>query len=338
MSFLLRPVEDQDADQLVDLAKQFVLINLPADKSDIKEKIACSKKSFAGELPKESCEYIFALEDTEMKNLVGTSLVVAKHGTEKSPHHSFKILKKNRFSQSLGIGFIHQVLRFQSNSDGPSEIGGLLVDRHYRRRPEKLGHQISLVRFLYMGMFPEKFEKRILCELAPPLGEGGRSEFWEALGRRFTGLPYQEADQLSQENSEFITSLFPEEDIYMNLLESKARLLLGRIGLQTKPAQRLIEKLGFTYTNEVDPFDGGPHYACDLENVELIKTAKWSSVDFKKKAEFKERVIVSCQTSEGFRAITTVAEEKGEKLLLPISTEKLLKISSGEKVFYSKFI
>ena len=41
-----------------------------------------------------------------------------------------------------------------------------------------------------------KFEERILCELTPPLTDEGRSEFWEALGRRFTGLPYQEADLL----------------------------------------------------------------------------------------------------------------------------------------------
>lgn len=90
-----------------------------------------------------------------------------------------------------------------------------------------------------MGLYPNRFEDRVLCELTPPLTEEGRSEFWEALGRRFTGLPYQEADVLSQSHKEFIQSLFPEDDIYLCLLDSKARLVLGRVGQATKPAQHL---------------------------------------------------------------------------------------------------
>ncbi len=80
----------------------------------------------------------------------------------------------------------------------------------------------------------------------------GRSEFWEALGRRFTGLPYQEADLLSQSHKEFIESLFPQDDIYLALLDSKARLVLGRVGEATKPAQHLLENIGFHYLDEVD--------------------------------------------------------------------------------------
>ncbi len=101
-----------------------------------------------------------------------------------------KSLKKDRYSEDIGVGFIHQVLQLKQDTNGPTEIGGLLVDKNYRKRPEKLGKQMSLIRFIYMGMSRGEFEDRVLCELTPPLGEGGRSEFWEALGRRFTGLPY----------------------------------------------------------------------------------------------------------------------------------------------------
>ncbi|WP_374076770.1 arginine N-succinyltransferase [Bdellovibrio bacteriovorus] len=195
-----------------------------------------------GKLPKHQSEYLFVVEDVEEKCVVGSSLVLAKHGTDEVPHSFFKIFKRDHFSQDLGIGFIHQVLRFQLDFDGPTEIGGLLVDKAYRRRPEKLGKQISLSRFLYMGLYPEKFENRVLCELTPPLTDEGRSEFWEALGRRFTGLPYQEADLLSQSHKEFIESLFPQDDIYLCLLDSKARLVLGRVGEATKPAQHLFGK------------------------------------------------------------------------------------------------
>ena len=78
-------------------------------------------------------------------------------------------------------------------------------------------------------------------KMAPPLTEEGRSEFWEALGRRFTGMPYQEADLLSRKNQEFIRSLFPEEDIYLCLLDPKARLVMGQVGPETRPALHMLE-------------------------------------------------------------------------------------------------
>jgi len=245
MSFIVRAVHREDVIQLTDLAKQFNLLNLPGEKKIIAEKINRSEASFAGDLPKEKSEYLFVLEDTEEQQVVGSSLILAKHGSDQVPHCYFKILKRDHFSKDLGIGFIHQVLRFQLDTDGPTEIGGLLIDKSYRRRPERLGKQISLGRFLFMGLHPDRFEKRVLCELTPPLTDEGRSEFWEALGRRFTGLPYQEADALSQTNKEFIESLFPEEDIYLSLLDSKARLVLGRVGEATKSAQHLLESIGF---------------------------------------------------------------------------------------------
>ncbi|MEZ0390953.1 MAG: arginine N-succinyltransferase, partial [Pseudobdellovibrionaceae bacterium] len=202
MSFIVRPVKHEDLNQLCDLAKQFTLLNLPGEKKIISQKIDRSLQAFMGKLPKHESEYLFVLEDTEEQLVVGSSLIMAKHGTEEIPHNFFKILKRNHYSDDLGIGFIHQVLRFQLDMDGPTEIGGLLVDKIYRRRPEKLGKQISLSRFLYMALNMDRFEDRVLCELTPPLTDEGRSEFWEALGRRFTGLPYQEADMLSQNHKE----------------------------------------------------------------------------------------------------------------------------------------
>ena len=53
MSFVIRAVHADDLSQLVDLAKQFTLLNLPGEKKIIAEKISKSKLSFAGKLPKE---------------------------------------------------------------------------------------------------------------------------------------------------------------------------------------------------------------------------------------------------------------------------------------------
>lgn len=336
MSFIIRSVKHDDLSQLVDLAKQFNLLNLPGDKRVLSEKIERSEQSFANKLAKLKAEYVFVLEDLEEKMIVGSSLVLAKHGNEEVPHCSFKILKRDHFSQDLGIGFIHQVLRFHLDTDGPTEIGGLLVDRGYRRRPEKLGKQISLARFLYMGMHPEKFDDRVLCELTPPLTEEGRSEFWEALGRRFTGLPYQEADLLSQSHKEFIESLFPKEDIYLSLLDSKARLVLGRVGEATKPAQHLLESIGFTYLEEVDPFDGGPHYGCQSSEILPIKQGRSLRLVEFKDPSYKDQSLVAVNSGQ-FRCLLSSTDIRDDEVAIPEKIRKTLGAEIGEKVFVAPF-
>ena len=336
MNFVVRPVSRDDLNQLFDLAKQFNLLNLPGDKKVLSEKIDRSEQSFAGKLSKDKAEYLFVLEDIEEKLVMGSSLVIAKHGNEEVPHSSFKILKRDHFSQDLGIGFIHQVLRFQLDFDGPTEIGGLLVDKSYRRRPEKLGKQISLGRFLYIALHPEKFEERVLCELTPPLTEEGRSEFWEALGRRFTGLPYQEADLLSQSHREFIESLFPQEDIYLALLDSKARLVLGRVGEETKPAQHLLESIGFRYLDEVDPFDGGPHYGASTEEILPVKMSRRLQVSEFKDAVYKDQMLVAT-TNEDFRATLGAVDIRDDEVCLSSKCRQTLGIEIGDIVLVTPF-
>ena len=268
--------------------------------------------------------------------IVGSSLIIAKHGSDDGPHCYFKILKRDHFSQNLGIGFIHQVLRFQIDTEGPTEIGGLLIDRSYRRRPEKLGKQISLSRFVYMALHPERFEEKVLCELTPPLTEEGRSEFWEALGRRFTGLNYQEADLLSQSHKEFIESLFPEDDIYLCLLDPKARLVLGRVAESTKPAQHLLESIGFNYLEEVDPFDGGPHYGCETQEILPIKMGrKVKLTEFKDQA-FKSRALIG-QSGDEFKATVVPYDLRDGEIAIPSKIRENLGFELDEVVFMAPF-
>ena len=97
MSFIIRASRVDDIQQVTDLAKQFNLLNLPGNKKIITEKIERSEASFAGELPKNKTEYVFVLEDVEEKAVVGSSLIIAKHGSDEVPHCYFKIFKRINF-------------------------------------------------------------------------------------------------------------------------------------------------------------------------------------------------------------------------------------------------
>ncbi len=337
MSFLIRSVETGDLEALFDLANQFNLLNMPADKAILSQKIERSVQSFAGDLEIEKAEYLFVIQDPQIKNRVlGCSQIIAKHGNPGMPHYSFQILKVNKFSEDLGIGFIHKVLRFKENTDGPTEIGGLLVDKSMRRRPEKLGRQISLIRFLFMAMRREKFKNRVLCELTPPLLEDGRSEFWEAVGRRFTGIPYQEADELSQTHKEFIRQLFPDQDIYVCLLDSRARLAIGKVGADTLPAQIILERVGFKYLEEVDPFDGGPHFGVATEDISIIKTTKKMKIVSGEKAQFNQRAILGTERDSSFYGAYSLVDVRtpGE-VFLPTATLRLVGLEPGMTIHVS---
>lgn len=338
MSFIVRSARREDLGQLFDLAKQFTLLNLPAEKRVIEEKIERSEASFAGEVDKSEAEYLFILEDAETQFLAGSSMILAKSGTKKSPNFSFEVQKRERFSKELGVGFIHQILRLKANTDGPTEVGGLIVDRGYRRRPERVGRLMSLSRFLYMALFPQKFENELHAEMAPPLTEEGRSEFWESLGRRFTGMPYHEADMLSSTNNGFIQSLFPEEDIYLCLLDSKARLVLGQVGEETQAAMHLLKKLGFKYKNEVDPFDGGPHLGCPFKECSLIKNTATFDWGGKEAKEFPRSGLVGLVRDSEFSCIWTSYALKSGKVYLPEKSSDLLALEHGEKVSLTDYV
>ena len=334
MNYLLRSAKQSDLKQLNELAKQFTLLNLPSDKKVIADKITKSEKSFAGELSTDQADYLFVVEDLEDGILAGSSQLLGKKGTPEKPAYSFEIIKKERFSKDLGVGFIHQILRLKVETDGMAEVGGLVVDRSYRRIPEKLGRQISLIRFIFIATRRERFGQKIHAEMAPPLTEEGRSEFWESLGRRFTGMPYAEADALSHQNKRFIQDLFPEEDIYMALLDSRARLVVGRVAEQTQAAEHMLKGLGFEYTEEVDPFDGGPHLATNIDDIHLVKNTRAYKVKTSTNAQFSDSGFVAYMNDNEFFAGETLCARDGDQLVLPEISMRNLQLSEGQEVFF----
>ena len=135
---------------------------------------------------------------------------------------------------------------------------------------------------------------------------------------------------------EFIESLFPEEDIYLTLLDAKARLVLGRVGEATKPAQHLLEGIGFEYLDEVDPFDGGPHYGAKTKEVLPIKMGKKLLLNEFSDANYKTQGLVGFGSTD-FRCIMTGFEVRDGVVSIPSKSRELLKIDLDQEVFVAPF-
>ncbi|MCA9613821.1 MAG: arginine N-succinyltransferase [Myxococcales bacterium] len=272
LRYEIRAVSTADADDLAELASFLDSVNLPHDRREIAPIIEHSEQSFSGEVKDPNKrEYRFVLRDLDEDKTIGTSLVVAQLGRRDAPYIYFEVRKEERYSQSLDKHFIHHVLSIGYSYDGPTEIGGLVMHPESRRVKEKLGLQISYVRFLFIAMHRERFQSQLLAELLPPLEADGTSHLWEAVGRRFTDMTYREADRLSKRNKEFIRGLFPEGDIYASLLADDARDVIGRVGPQTKGVEKMLRRVGFRYVDRVDPFDGGPHFMAPTDEVTLVE-------------------------------------------------------------------
>jgi arginine N-succinyltransferase len=270
--FILRSVQPKDLKDLYQLSTIMTFINLPADSDLIREKIESSMKSFKNpnkDLSKNY--YIFVLENFNTGEILGVSMIHAQHGTENEPHFYLTVGQEAKFSQTINTGFVHGTLKLGLDSNGPTEIGGLILNPDYRGNKDKLGKQLSFVRFLFMANNSDRFKPMVHSELLPPFDRQGNSPLWEAVGRRFLNMNYVEADLLSRSNKEFILSLFPSENIYQTLLPMEARESIGKVGKETEPVRRMLESIGFKYTYEVDPFDGGPHYRCPLKDIKPVR-------------------------------------------------------------------
>lgn len=270
--FLLREVRPSDLDDLYELAERLNTLNLPANREVLKKRIEYSRASFGGRYDDPAdCEYIFVLRDLEQDKVIGTCMIIAKHGTFERPAVYFKVNEVQKYSTTIERHFVHQTLQLHFDFRGPTEIGGLILHPDYRGHRLKLGKLLLFVRFLYMGMHPEKFEDEVVAELLPELNADGTSDLWDHLGRHFTGLDYMTADKMSRENIEFIRSLFPFEPLYTSMLPADVQAKIGKVGPPTKPVEKMLKGIGFTYDHSIDPFDGGPTFRARAQNCEPIQ-------------------------------------------------------------------
>jgi len=344
--FVIKDVSIDDIDDVCKLGAMLNTINLPAKKSDLEIVIKTSEKSFSlREKDATRRAFLFGLTNVEGR-VIGTSQIFAKHGTLEYPHIYFQVSLDERYSDTLKKYFRHKTLRLTQSFDGPTEIGSLVIDQEYRSMPQKLGRNLSYVRFLFMAMKPQLFASRILAELLPPLGPKFESAMWDAIGRKFTGLDYYEADMISRKNKEFITSLFPSHEIHAALLPSEAQEVIGQVGRNSKGAAHLLSKIGFRYSHRVDPFDGGPHFEADQSEISLlnnsIKGLAHKSHDLVPRSD-REQLLVGLvgrfrpNEKSGHRFSATLAayryEHEEKRVSLHEKTFEALELSEEEEIF-----
>ncbi len=341
--FLIRAAETTDLDGLQAVATHLNSVNLPNDRERLRTLIARSQESFAGRCDVADRHFLFVLIDTASGHVLGSSIIFAQHGSRRAPHVYFDVLEEERYSQTLDRHFVHRILRIGYNYKGITEIGGLALLPDWRGHPARLGLLLSAVRFIYLALHRPIFRDEVLSELMPPLEPDGTSRLWEALGRRFTGLSYQEADRLSHENKEFIRALFPEEPIYATLLPPEVQAVIGQVGPATKGVETMLRRIGFEYAQRIDPFDGGPHFHARIDDVTMVsgtrrlRVAAAGSETGSGTAAGTAFLVAAEGTGQEpgvsrFRALSISAVADGQTVFLAEADRRVLSVDVGAEV------
>ena len=333
---ILRPIEPDDLDALVQLASQLDSVNLPSDREFLAERIDRSQRSFAGRIAdwREGI-YVFALEDTAARRCVGTSTIIAKHGRPGMPYFWLAVTTEERRSVELGKRFVHTKLQLHSTEDGPTEIGGLILDPAYRRHPDKAGKALSVVRFAYISMHPTRFEREVIAEMLSPFESPGRNVLWDAFGARFTGLSYREADRLSARSKQFIADLFPRDPVYATLFPENVQAVIGHPSETAMAALRILEKVGLRPLGQVDPFDGGPYVGAAREAIASVRDRRRlvlpGLVQEREIPPEPRLALLSAAGRPGFRSTVVPLDAVGAPFVSKASREAL-GVAAGDQV------
>jgi arginine N-succinyltransferase len=306
--FLLRPARPGDLPVVRALGRLLGSPSIPQDEARLRERFQSSQRAFGQPgPPSDERVYQFILEDAERKR-VGTSAIFSKHGTPQMPHFYLEVKEEERYSQSIDVRAKHVTLHLDRSTDGPTEIGALILHPRARSRPGFPGKLLSWGRFAYIATHRDCFEEQIIAEMRATLDPHGQSLFWESVGKRFTGLSYEEADRRSAEDKSFIKDLFPDEKLYASLLDPDVAAQLGEVHEETGPALRLLEQAAFRWNGQIDPFDAGPYFAARTDDVSPIRTTVRETVGAGEPSEEARPRIVSAGQGLTFRAVVAPVE------------------------------
>ena len=274
---VVRPAGEADIGALMELAQLSGrgFTSLPEDDEVLSERLALSAASFAGTVPPQEAWYTLMIEDLATGIVAGVAGVRAAVGLQR-PHFSFRVVTLAQYSSATKTRFDHQALVLVNECGGWTEVGSLFVRREYRS--SGAGGLLARARYLLIAADPHKFSETVMAELRGHFDEHDRSPFWEGVGYKFFRIPFEDADRMiTSTDGQFILDLAPRHPIYAELIDPAAHAAIGAVHEAGVPAMALLEHEGFTRSQLIDMFDGGPTVTCPRDTIATIrKSVRWT--------------------------------------------------------------
>lgn len=330
---LVRPVTLSDHAEILALAHEagIGMTSLPEDADVLKTKIENAVASFTGNAKNKGDErFLFVLEDTASKKLVGTVGIKAHVGI-KQPFYSYKLSTIVQSSDVVGVYSLQRVLHMVNDYTGASEIGSLFLLPDYRR--DGIGKFLSRCRYLFMAQFPEFFSDIVISEIRGVQDESGDSPFYHNLAGHFFQMEFKKADFVNAtKGGQFISDLMPKYPIYVDLLDKKARDVIGVPLEASKPALRLLEAEGFRHQGYIDVFDGGPTMQAERSQIRTVRKSRLAKVTEIKELSGYMQFMLATTDLKNFRMGFGLVEESKDGITVAADIAQAMGIIVGDKV------
>ncbi|BBC72565.1 arginine N-succinyltransferase [Altererythrobacter sp. B11] len=333
MSFVIRAANQGDLQPLYEMAKLTGggFTNLPADRPSLQAKLDRSAQAFSrggSELADEL--FVLVLENAEGREVRGTSQLFTQVG-QSWPFYSYRLTTLTQHSRELERSMRAEMLSLVTDLEGSSEVGGLFL--HPSERAGGLGMLLARSRYLFIAMHRARFGDRILAELRGIIDERGGSPFWDAIGGRFFGMSFQEADYFNAiHGNQFIADLMPKHPVYTAMLSESARGVIGLPHPTGRAAMRMLENEGFSYDGYVDIFDGGPTMVARTDAVASIRDAVRAQV-VDDALDKGEKALIATGTLADFRCCYGARRLDDGGIAIDARAADLLKVGPGDEVW-----
>lgn len=260
----VKPIQAGDLPALEAMlqANPLRLSTLPPVRDQLAERIANSEQGFAG--LESNATLLFGLHD-DAGNLLGISGIQPFAGDDE-PFYSYRIDELVHASRHLGINQRQSVLYLSHELTGLTNLCSFSLSQSLRHT--QAFDLLSRCRMLYIAGHRHAFSDELVCEIQGIWDSNGQSEFWKNVGELFFGLDFITADhQCSLHGKTVIAELLPPYPIYTTLLSPSAQNAIAQAHPGAAKTVAWLEREGLRKTRFVDPFDAGPTWRGQLDQL-----------------------------------------------------------------------
>jgi arginine N-succinyltransferase len=324
---LIRPVQGADLDAVLELTRRggAGLTNLPPDRDAIERRIAAAEQALTDQQARADGAAIMLIAEIAGQ-IAATGMIFARVGAE-WPFYSYRITRQASLSRAVRRSKSQRLLNLVNDFDGETEVGGLFVDPVMRG--QALGQLMARARYMFIAAHRAWFGERVIAELRGYQDDSGGSPVWEAIGRHFYDMEFDEADRTGAiHGNQFIADLGPRYPIYISMLPGEAQAALGRPHNDGRPAYAMLLAEGFRDECYVDIFDGGPTLVAPIDAVRTVAQSREASL--LGQVEGGLPALVATGFGSEFRLARGMVLSRDNGVMLDPATAQLLSAGDGD--------
>jgi len=327
----IRPIRHDDFDDVFQLAQQAGggMTNLPADEDALRARIDHAVCSFAAGATKPGPEVYLMVLDIDGRAM-GTTAVFSSIGLD-SGFVNYKVNFTFHTSEKLNKRISRRTLIPTHDFTEAGEVGSLFLSKDVRGGG--YGKLLAKARYLFIAQSQEIVSDPVCAELRGWRAPDGTQPFWEALGRKFFEMDFEEADVHNAANgNQFIADLLPRYPIYTCMLPQDAHDCIGKPHDSAMPAYNMLLDEGFEYDNYVDIFDAGPLVDTKKNDIKTVRDSRVFSV-----AKILPEIVgipflLASGTIDEFRCLQKSIIVDGDNVHIDAATSEILRVNVGDQI------